>query len=212
MTVFKIALHCCLISALFLFYACSVKQAGEPTLTPAYVEVPYADLVLEELGQAALAYPEIPGCSLVDLRPFGWKTVDSGFVDIRSPDDYAIQVESLYQEGYQDYLQTRVEHPNKYQSIPQMSYEEFLMTCNVFPEIDFGRYSLLGAQATRTGCTVIFEKQVYRDEQSKEVIFEIAVIEEGECEMVFHNRNLILIPRIPPEYCVEYLLQSADQN
>jgi hypothetical protein len=38
------------------------------------------------------------------------------------------------------------------------------------------------------------------------------VIEEGECEMVFHNRNLILVPRIPPEYSVEFLLQPADQN
>ena len=212
MTVFKITLHCCLISALFLLYACSVKQAGEPTLPPTYVEVLYTDLVPDELGQAALANPEIPGCRLADLRPFGWKTVDSGFVDIRAPDDYAIQIESLYQEGYRDYLQTRVEYPDKYQSIPEMNYEEFLMTCNVFPEVDFGRYSVLGAQATGTGCTVIFEKQVYRDEQSKEVLYEITVIEEGECEMVFHNRNLILVPRIPPEYRVEFLLQPADQN
>ena len=209
---FKITLRCCLTSALFLLCACSVKQAGEPTLPPTYVEVLYTDLVPDELGQAALANPEIPGCSLADLRPFGWKTVDSGFVDIRAPDDYAIQIESLYQEGYRDYLQTRVEYPDKDQSIPEMSYEEFLTTCNVFPEVDFGRHSVLGAQATGTGCTVIFEKQVYRDEQSKEVLYEIAVIEEGECEMVFHNRNLILVPRIPPEYTVEFLLQPADQN
>ena len=111
----KITLRCCLISALILLYACSVKQAGERTLPPTYVDVPYTDLVLEELGQVALANPGIPGCRLADLRPFGWKTVDSGFVDIRTPDDYAIQIESLYQEGYQDYLQTRVEYPDKYQ-------------------------------------------------------------------------------------------------
>jgi len=89
----KIKLRCCLISALILILlvACNVTQAGEPTLPPACVEVPYTDLVLEELGQAALANPGIPGCSLADLRPFGWKTVDSGFVDIRTPDYYAIQ-------------------------------------------------------------------------------------------------------------------------
>lgn len=205
----KNTLRCCLISALILLGACNVTQAGEPTLPPTYVEVPYTDLVLEELGQAALANPGIPGCSLADLRPFGWKTVDSGFVDIRTPDDYAIQIESLYQEGYRDYLQTRVEYPDRYQSIPEMSYEEFLATCNVFPEVDFGRHSVLGAHATGTGCTVTFEKHVYQDEQSKKVLYEIAVVEEGECEMAFHNRNLILIPRIPPEYSVEFLLQPA---
>jgi hypothetical protein len=47
---FETTLHCCLISALFLPYACSVKQAGEPTLPPTYVEVPYADLVLAAIG------------------------------------------------------------------------------------------------------------------------------------------------------------------
>ena len=93
-----------------------------------------------------------------------------------------------------------------------MSYEEFLATCNVFPEVDFGRHSVLGAQATGTGCTVTFEKHIYQDEQSKKVLYEIAVIEEGECEMVSHNRNLILVPRIPPEYSVEFMLQPTDHD
>ncbi len=31
-----------------------------------------------------------------------------------------------------------------YRSIPEMSYEEFLSICNVFPEVDFSKYSLLG--------------------------------------------------------------------
>jgi len=205
----KIELLCCLIFTLILLGACNVTQTDAPTLPPTYVEELFTDLVLDELGQAALADPGIPGCRLVDLRPFGWKTVDSGFVDIRTPDDYAIQTESLYQEGYLDYLQTRVEYPDRYQSIPEMSYEEYLATCNVFPEIDFERHSVLGAQATGTGCTVAFEKHVYRDEQNKKIVYKIVVIEEGQCEMISNNRNLILIPRIPPEYSVEFLIQPT---
>ncbi len=200
----KTALFCSFISGMVMLGACNVIQPGESTLPPDYVEVAFTDLVLEELDQAALANPGIPGCSLADLRPFGWKTVDSGLVDIRTPEDYAIQVESLYQEGYLDYQQARVEYPDKYQSIPEMSYEEFLATCNVFPEVDFGLHSVLGDQATGTGCQVTFEKHVYRDESNKTILYELTVIEEGTCEISIYNRNLILVPRIPSDYMVTF--------
>jgi len=200
---------CWLISGLILLSACNRMQIGGPTLAPNYLEEFYTDLVLDEIDPNILADPGIPGCRLADLRPFGWKEVDSGLIDIRTSEEYAIQVESLYQEGYLDYLQARVEYPDRYQSIPEMSYEEFLTTCNVFPEVDFGQYSVLGAHATGTGCTVTFEKHVYRDEQSKKIIYTVAVIEEGTCEMTSYNRNLILVPRIPPEYSVEFLIQTT---
>ena len=187
-------------------------SSGKPTLPPTYVEEPYLDLILDEIDPNIRADPGIPGCGLADLRPFGWKEVDSGLVDIRTPEDYAIRIGSLYQEGYLDYLQTRVEYPDRYQSIPDMSYEEFFATCNVFPKVDFGQYSVLGAHATGTGCTVTFEKHVYRDEQSNKIIYTVAVIEEGKCEMTSPNRNLIIIPRIPPEYSVEFLIQTTGHD
>ena len=43
-----------------------------------------------------------------------------------------------------------------------MSYETFQATCNVFPDVDFEQYSVLGAQVTGTGCSVTFEKHVCR--------------------------------------------------
>jgi hypothetical protein len=101
-----------------------------------------------------------------------------------------------------------VEDPDRYQSIPEMSYEEFLATCHVFPDVDFEQYSVLGTQAMGTGCTVAFEKHVYRDDQSKRVRYEITVIEEGTCGTVSNNRNLILVPRIPSEYSVEFLMSK----
>ena len=210
--VLKKKLLCWLISALILLSACNRIQIGESALSPNYLEEHYTDLVLDKVDPNILADPGIPGCSLADLRPFGWKEVDSGLVDIRTPEDYAIQIESLYQEGYLDYLQTREEYPDRYQSIPEMSYEEFFLTCNVFPEVDFGQYSVLGAHAIGTGCTVTFEKQVYRDEQSKKINYTVAVIEEGKCELTSHNRNLILVPRIPPEYIVEFLIQTTGHD
>jgi hypothetical protein len=198
-----------LISALILPSACNRMQIGKPTSHPNYLEQPYTDLIFSKVDPNIIVDPVIPGCRLADLRPFGWKEVDSGLVDIRTPQDYVIQIESLYQEGYLDYLQTREEYPDRYQSIPEMSYEEFFAICNVFPEVDFGRYAVLGAHATGTGCTVTFEKHVYRDEQSQKIIYPITVMEQGNCEMTFHDRNLILVRRIPLEYSVEFLIQNT---
>jgi hypothetical protein len=146
---------------------------------------------------------------LADLPPFHWKEVDSGLVDTRSPEEYAIQTESLYQEGYRGYLLAREEDQDRYRSTPEMSYEEFLATCNVFPEVDFEEYSVLGVQAIGTGCTVTFAKDVSRDDQSKTVRYEVTALEEGPCEMVSYNRNLILVPRIPPEYRVEFFVSRS---
>jgi len=209
---FKNKVLCWLISALILLSACNRIPIGESTLPPNYLEELYIDLVLDQVDPNILIDPGISGCRLEDLRPFGWKEVDSGLVDLRTPEDYATRTGSLYQEGYLDYLQTRQEYPDRYQLIPEMSFEEFYATCNVFPEINFGRYSVLGAQATGTGCTVTFEKHVYRDEQSKKILYTVSVKEDGKCELTSHNRNLILVPRIPPEYSVEFLIQTSGHD
>jgi hypothetical protein len=189
---------------MILLGACNVTQSGEPNIHQTYVEITFSELVLEELDRDILTSLGISGCSLADLRPFGWKTVDSGLVDIRTPKDYAVQVESLYQEGYLDYQQTRVEYSDRYQFIPEMSYEEFVATCNVFPDVDFSQYSVLGYHATGTGCNVTFERHVYRDDQNKTILYELAVVEEGDCEQISQDRNLILIPRIPSGYSVVF--------
>ncbi|MGB2897567.1 MAG: hypothetical protein WBB65_15590, partial [Anaerolineales bacterium] len=162
----KIVLACCLISGMILLGSCIVTQGGGPILLLNYVEIPYAELVLKELDQDILTEPGIPGCRLFDLPPFGWKEVNSGIVDIRTPEYYAIRIGSLYQEGFLAYQYDRMENPDMYQSIPELSYEEFLVTCNVFPDVDFSKHSVLGYHSVGTGCTVTFEKHVYRDDKN----------------------------------------------
>jgi hypothetical protein len=193
-----------LVGGVILLGACNLMQSGAPTRLQNYIEIPYSELVFEELDQDTVSSLGLSGCLLADLRPFGWKEVDSGLVDIRTPEEYITQVESLYQEGYLDYQQTRVEYSDKYQSIPEMSYEQFLVTCNVFPDVDFSRFSVLGYHASGTGCNVTFERHVSRDDQNKSILYELTVIEEGMCEQDFINRNLILVPRIPSDYVVDF--------
>ena len=189
---------CCLIAA------CNGTQTGDLKLPPTYIEIPHADLVFEEFAPEIPADLEIPGCSLADLPPFGWKEVDSGLVDIRTPEDYVAQTESLYQEGFRDYLQNRAEFPDTYQSTPELTYAEFLATCDVFPEVDFSQHSILGYHATGTGCAVTFEKHVYRDDSDRKIFYQLTPIEEGTCEITVHDRNLILVASIPSDYTVDF--------
>lgn len=108
----KMTIFFSLLTGLILVGACNVMQAGEPTQLPPYMEIPYVDLVLEELDPSILSDPNMLGCSLSDLPPIGWKEVDSGLVDIRTPEDYAIRTSSLYQEGYKAYLEDRMDNPD----------------------------------------------------------------------------------------------------
>ena len=132
------------LTGMIVIAAFNPVQESEPTPPPGFVKLAYMDLVFEEPDQVVLDNPGIPGCKLEDLRPFGWKTVDTGFLDVRTSDDYSVQVESLYQEGFLDYSLARGTNPEMYQAIPEMDYEAFLAVCNVFPEVDFSQYSLLG--------------------------------------------------------------------
>lgn len=197
-------LVCSLVGGVSLLSVCSVPEGIDTTLPPTYVEIPYSDLALEKLNPDILTEPGIPGCRLSDLPPFHWKEVNTGIVDIRNPEDYAIQTGSLYQEGFLAFQYERAENPIMRQSLPEMSYEEFIAICYVFPEVDFSKHSVLGYHATGKGCTVSFEKHVYRDDQNNKVMYQLRVLEEGLCEEVIGDRNLILIPRIPSNYSVVF--------
>lgn len=200
-----------LIFGMSLLTACNIMQGGEPTPISPYVVIPFTELELEELNQEILNDPGLPGCRLSDLPPFGWKEVDSGMVDIRTPLDYALRVGSLYQEGYRNYLENRIDFPDTYQSIPEMSYEEFLAICNVFPEVDFSQYSVLGNHGVGSGCTVTFEKAVLIDDKDKSYLYQLTIHEAGACEKTSNDRNLILVPRIPEDYKVIFSQSSQKE-
>ncbi len=59
----KTVVLCCLIGGMILLNACNVTLVGESTPSPAYMEIPYTDLVLGELAPEILADSGIPGCS-----------------------------------------------------------------------------------------------------------------------------------------------------
>lgn len=60
----------------------------------------------------------MPGCDLQDLPAFNWKLLDGGQVVIRTQEEYASNVDSLYSEGYRMFQETLAGFPDTYQSIP----------------------------------------------------------------------------------------------
>jgi hypothetical protein len=74
----------------------------------------------------------------------------------------------------------------------------------VLPHIDFSEHTLLGKYTTGSGCSVTFEKHVYRDAESKKIIYTITIVEEGNCEMMAMSMNWITIPAVPPGYTVVF--------
>ena len=75
------------------------------------------------------------------------------------------------------------------------------------PPINFSQYTLLGKYAYGSGCSVNFEKRVYRDEANKKIIFFIKVNEEGPCEMLVEKMDWVLVQKIPPEYSVVFKVE-----
>ena len=67
-----------------------------------------------------------------------------------------------------------------------------------------------GNHASGTGCSVDFEKHVYRDDDNKRVLHTVKVIEEGLCEMYGWSRNLITIASVLPDYRIEFVVSSLD--
>lgn len=186
-----------------------------PTATPVpptYVETRYEGLQLRELGQDVLTDPGIPGCDLRDLPAFNWKLLDAGQVATRTQNEYTSNIDSLYSEGYAVFQENLAAFPDTYQSIPNYSYDEFLEICNVFPEIDFSQNTILGNHASGTGCSVDFEKHVYRDDENNRILYIVKVIEEGLCEMYGWSRNLMTIASVPSDYSVEFVVSTSDSR
>ena len=75
------------------------------------------------------------------------------------------------------------------------------------PPIDFSQYTLLGKYAYGSGCSVNFERKIYRDEANKRIIFFIKVNGEGHCEIIVGKMNWVLVQKIPSEYSVIFKVE-----
>jgi hypothetical protein len=69
--------------------------------------------------------------------------------------------------------------------------------------IDFNQYTVLGKFAGGK-CYVIFERNVFRDDTKKQVIYHIIVHQCGWCDLNNTDMNWVLVPKIPDNYEVVF--------
>ena len=72
------------------------------------------------------------------------------------------------------------------------------------PNIDFNTATLLGKTTVSCGCNIIYSRSVYKNEESKEMIYSIVIKSEGTCEIAATAGNWILIDKIPSDYEVKF--------
>lgn len=77
------------------------------------------------------------------------------------------------------------------------------------PDIDFYEYSLLGFWATGR-CETKFIREVSKNETNKKYTFKIKVKDCGTCKSERFDANLVLLPKIPDGFIVDFVLEDSD--
>lgn len=77
------------------------------------------------------------------------------------------------------------------------------------PDIDFSEYSLLGFWTTGQ-CETKFIREILKNETDKKYIYKIKVKDCGTCKKLRYDANLVLVPKIPNDFAVEFVLQDTD--
>ncbi|MEN8958615.1 MAG: hypothetical protein ABF242_10625 [Flavobacteriales bacterium] len=72
--------------------------------------------------------------------------------------------------------------------------------------INFTNYTLLGKWA-EGGCNVVIERDVERKNSEKRLIYTLEVHECGNCDMLTGSMNWVLVPKIPEDYTVEFIVK-----
>lgn len=77
------------------------------------------------------------------------------------------------------------------------------------PEIDFNQYSLLGFWSTGQ-CEANFIREIIKNETDKKYTYTITVKDCGTCKSMRYDANLVLVPKIPDGYVVDFILEDKD--
>ncbi|MBN2487198.1 MAG: hypothetical protein JXB34_14585 [Bacteroidales bacterium] len=74
------------------------------------------------------------------------------------------------------------------------------------PEIDFRKYSLIGKYTSGSGCSVTKAYSLHADTINKTYVYSIHRHYEGTCEMIHSDMNWALVPAIPQDYRVVFIV------
>lgn len=74
------------------------------------------------------------------------------------------------------------------------------------PQIDFSENSLLGLYADG-GCQVAFQRNVKIDALNQKYVYTVKVKECGLCDALGFSQNLVLVPKLPQNWTVEFIVK-----
>jgi len=77
------------------------------------------------------------------------------------------------------------------------------------PDIDFNEYSLLGFWTTGQ-CETKFIREILKNETDKKYIYKIKVKDCGTCKSERYDANLVLVPKIPDGFIVDFVVEDSD--
>jgi len=77
-----------------------------------------------------------------------------------------------------------------------------------FEPIDFTIYTVLGKKASGGGCGIIFVRDVSKNDILKKYVYTITVFQCGDCFKSGESMNWVLVPKIPEDYTVEFVVKE----
>ncbi|MBN2611982.1 MAG: hypothetical protein JXB00_10540 [Bacteroidales bacterium] len=141
----------------------------------------------------------IPGCEKNDEL-----TDITNQVEFLEPNFFGTCFSGFFDEGYSEVV---IKDEASYQEFgDSVRIHPFNLNCDtaVLPSIDFSKYSLIGKLTSVGGCNAYSVRQVFRDENGKEIVYKIHVEYSGSCDMLIVSMNWALVPKIPKGFTVEF--------
>ncbi len=123
------------------------------------------------------------------------QNINSGIIVSEANEAYSCIVVNDRTKGYVITKKSDVD------SIETLEWNE---QCNS-DTINFDNYSLLGHYASGT-CSVSFIRKVEKDEVNSKYIYTIKIQECGLCEKRNESMNWVLVPALPKNYGVEFII------
>ena len=124
-----------------------------------------------------------------------------------SPNSYELPFEVMdteclrrYGAGKEDLI---INSPEELQEVIYASgAKDEILACwnNQWPRVDFSMKTILGAIIGVGGCTHEFDRKIIRDDDKKEIVYQITSTETGTCQQMMRDCHWLIIPKVPKGY------------
>ena len=106
-----------------------------------------------------------------------------------------------------------VQNDKEYEKLAILLRNENVECDNIDPPtIDFDEYSLLGVFASGSGCTVDYDRVLYKQEGLVNYTYEVTINMAGNCNMYSSSMNWVLVPKILDKHSVDFCVKQCSDH